>query len=110
VPGQQIAAAMVARLAKEVMALDTKIGDIETMIEDRFHRQRHAEIILSMPGFDVTLGAEFLVATGADMDAFDSVDRHAGVNRPGMSGDSDVPWVRWCRHTWFQATGWGGLV
>jgi transposase len=86
VPGQQIAAAMVARLAKEVMALDTEIGDTEAMIEDRFRRHRHAEIILSMPGFGVQLGAEFLAATGGDMTAFDSVDRLAGV-----SGLAPVP-------------------
>jgi transposase len=86
VPGQPVAAAMVARLAKEVMALDTEIGDTETMIEDRFRRHRHAEIILSMPGFGVALGAEFLAATGGDMSAFDSVDRLAGV-----SGLAPVP-------------------
>jgi transposase len=79
VPGQNLAAAMVARLAKEVMALDIEIGATETMIEDRFRRHRHAEIILSMPGFGATLGAEFLAATGGDMTAFDSVDRLAGV-------------------------------
>jgi transposase len=86
VAGQQVAAAMVARLAKEVMALDTEIGDTEAMIEDRFRRHRHAEIIVSMPGFGVTLGAEFLAATGGDMTAFDSVDRLAGV-----SGLAPVP-------------------
>jgi transposase len=86
VPGQQLAAAMVARLAKEVMTIDTEIAATETMIEDRFRRHRHAEIILSMPGFGVTLGAEFLAATGGDMDAFDSVDRLAGV-----SGLAPVP-------------------
>ena len=86
VPGQQIAAAMVARLAKEVMALDTEIAETETMIEDRFRRHRHAEIILSMPGFGVTLGAEFLAATGGNVAAFDSVDRLAGV-----SGLAPVP-------------------
>jgi transposase len=86
VPGQQIAAAMVARLAKEVMGLDTEIGDTETMIADRFRRHRHAEIILSMPGYGVALGAEFLAATGGDMTAFDSVDRLAGV-----SGLAPVP-------------------
>lgn len=86
VPGQQLAAAMVARLAKEVMTLDTEIADTETMIEDRFRRHRHAEIILSMPGFGRTLGAEFLAATGGDMTAFDSVDRLAGV-----SGLAPVP-------------------
>lgn len=79
VAGQQLAAAVVARLAKEVMALDTEIGETDAMIEERFRRHRHADIIVSMSGFGVTLGAEFLAATGGDMDAFDSVDRLAGV-------------------------------
>jgi transposase len=86
VPGQHLAAAMVARLAKEVMSLDTEIGDTDAMIEDRFRCDRHAEIILSMPGFGVILGAEFLAATGGDMSAFESVDRLAGV-----SGLAPVP-------------------
>ena len=79
VPGQQLAAAMVARLAEEVMALDTEIGDTDAMIEDRFRRHRHAEIILSMPGFGITLGAELLAATGGDLAAFGSPDRLAAV-------------------------------
>lgn len=85
-PGQDLAAAMVARLAEEVITLDTDIADTETMIEERFRRHRHAEIILSMPGFGVTLGAEFIAATGGDMSAFPSVDRLAGV-----SGLAPVP-------------------
>jgi transposase len=85
-PGQQIASAMVARLAKEVLALETEIVDTEKMIEDRFRRHCHAESILSMPGFGVTLGAEFLAATGGDLTAFDSADRLAGV-----SGLAPVP-------------------
>jgi transposase len=79
VPGQQLAGAVVARLAQEVMALDTEIGDTDAMIEERFRRHRHAEIILSMPGFGVTLSAEFIAATGGDINTFDSVDRLAGV-------------------------------
>jgi len=86
VAGQQLAAAMVARLAEEVMSLDTEIAETETMIEDRFRRHRHAEIILSMPGFGVILGAEFIAATGGDMSVFASVDRLAGV-----SGLAPVP-------------------
>jgi transposase len=86
VPGQDLAAAMVARLTGEVMNLDTEIGATETMIEERFRRHRHAEIILSMPGFGVILGAEFIAATGGDMGAFTSVDRLAGV-----SGLAPVP-------------------
>ncbi len=78
-PGQDLATAMVARLAQEVIALDTEIASTETMIEERFRRHRHAEIILSMPGFGIILGAEFLAATGGDMSAFDSADRLAGI-------------------------------
>jgi transposase len=79
VSGQQLAATVVARLAKEVMDLDTEIDETETMIEDRFRRHRHAEIILSMPGFGVILGAEFIAATGGDISVFTSADRLAGV-------------------------------
>ena len=79
VPGQQLAAAMVARLAVEVMTLDTEIGDTDAMIEERFRRHRHAEIILSMPGFGIILGAEFLAATGGDIAAFGNPDRLAAV-------------------------------
>jgi transposase len=86
VPGQQLAATVVARLAEEVMTLDTEIGDTDAMIEERFRRHHHAEIILSLPGFGVILGAEFIAATGGDMSAFDSVDRLAGV-----SGLAPVP-------------------
>lgn len=86
VPGQHLAAAMIARLAEEMMTLDIEIGDTDAMTEDRFRRHRHAEIILSMPGFGVTLGAEFIAATGGDMSAFASVDRLAGV-----SGLAPVP-------------------
>jgi transposase len=78
-PGQEIAAAVVARLAQEVINLDTEIAATETMIEERFRRHRHAEIILSMPGFGIILGAEFLAATGGDMSAFESADRLAGI-------------------------------
>ena len=85
-PGQQLAAAMVARLAKEVMSLDTEVAETETMIEERFRRHGHAEIILSMPGFGVILGAEFIAATGGNIDVFASVDRLAGV-----SGLAPVP-------------------
>ncbi|WP_414686019.1 IS110 family transposase [Mycobacterium sp.] len=86
VPGQHLAATVVARLAKEVIALDIEISDTETMIEERFRRHRHAEIILSMPGFGIILGAEFIAATGGDLSVFNSVDRLAGV-----SGLAPVP-------------------
>lgn len=77
--GEQVAARIVARLAKEVIALDDDIAETEKLIEERFRCHRHAEILTSMPGFGSTLGAEFLAATGGDMTVFGSVDRLAGV-------------------------------
>ncbi|HZM79899.1 MAG TPA: IS110 family transposase [Candidatus Limnocylindrales bacterium] len=77
-PGQQLAADMVARLAKGLIALNQEIDEIEALIEDRFRRHRHAEVILSLPGIGVALGAEFLAATGGDMTAFRDADRLAG--------------------------------
>jgi transposase len=79
VPGQDLAAAMTARLAKGVMALDEEISEIDTLIESRFRQHKHAEVILSLPGFGVLLAAEFLAITGGNMTAFASPDRLAGV-------------------------------
>jgi transposase len=71
------------------------------MIEERFRRHRHAEIILSMPGFGIILGAEFLAATGRDMSAFDSADRLAsadshryGVTSGASAATSNLTWLR----------------
>ncbi len=77
-PGQKLAAAMVERLAAGVIALNSEIAEIDAMIEERFRRHRHAEVMLTLPGFGPTLAAEFLAATGGEMTAFGSVDRLAG--------------------------------
>ncbi|NEC92669.1 IS110 family transposase [Streptomyces sp. SID12501] len=77
-PGEKLAAAMVARLAKGVMALDEEISELDALIEGRFREHPQAEVIRSLPGMGNLLGAEFLAATGGDMDAFDSADRLAG--------------------------------
>lgn len=79
IPGQDVAAELVGRLAKEVIALDTEIADTDEMIEARFLRHRHAETILSMPGFGPRLGAEFIAATGGDMTAYPTADRLASI-------------------------------
>lgn len=79
IPGQQIAAEMVSRLAKEVMALDHEISETDTMIEERFRRHRHADIIMSLPGFGPILGAEFIASTGGDMSSFASANQLAAV-------------------------------
>ncbi|WUG30195.1 IS110 family transposase [Streptomyces sp. NBC_00459] len=89
-PGEKLAAAMVARLAKGVMALDEEIAELDALIEARFREHPHAEVIRSLPGMGPKLGAEFIAATGGDMDAFGSADRLAGfaglAPRPRDSG------------------------
>lgn len=77
-PGEKLAAAMVARLAKGIVALDEEIAELDALIEARFREHPHAEIIRSMPGTGTLLGAEFIAATGGDMDAFGTPDRLAG--------------------------------
>ncbi|MEV6496917.1 IS110 family transposase [Streptomyces prunicolor] len=77
-PGEKLAAAMVVRLAKGVMALDEEIAELGKLIEDRFREHPHSEVIRSLPGMGAMLGAEFVAATGGDMDMFESADRLAG--------------------------------
>ncbi|GGV55353.1 hypothetical protein GCM10010245_87710 [Streptomyces spectabilis] len=77
-PGEELAAAMVVRLAKGVMALEEEIAELDALIEARFHEHPLAAVIRSLPGMGARLGAEFIAATGGDMDAFGSADRLAG--------------------------------
>ncbi|WP_331727563.1 MULTISPECIES: IS110 family transposase [unclassified Streptomyces] len=79
VPGEKLAAAVVAKLAREVMALDEEIAETDALIEGRFRDHPHAEVILSMPGIGPVLGAEFIAHTGGDMNVYGSSDRLAGV-------------------------------
>ncbi|WP_435863351.1 IS110 family transposase [Streptomyces mirabilis] len=80
-PGETLAAAMVARIAKGVLAIDEEITELDTLIEARFHEHRHAAVIRSLPGMGALLGA-----TGGDMDAFGTADRLAS-----FAGLSPVP-------------------
>ncbi|MFF3519039.1 IS110 family transposase [Streptomyces sp. NPDC002573] len=79
VPGEKFAAAVVAKLAREVMALDEEIAETDVLIEDRFREHRHAQVILSLPGMGPLLSAEFIALTGGDLSAFGTSDRLAGV-------------------------------
>lgn len=79
VPGQQMAALLVAQLAEGVITLNEELAEIDQLIEDRFRCHPSAEVITSLPGIGVLLGAEFLAATGGDMDRFDSADQLASL-------------------------------
>jgi transposase len=75
--GETLAAAMVARIAKGVLALDEEIAELDSLIESRFNEHRHATVIRSLPGVGTLLGAEFIAATGGDLEAFGTADRLA---------------------------------
>lgn len=75
-PGEEVAADLVAALAKEVMDLDTRIKQADTAIEERFRRHRLADVIVSMPGIGYRLGAELLAAIG-DLELIESADHLA---------------------------------
>ncbi|AKL68961.1 MULTISPECIES: IS110 family transposase [Streptomyces] len=68
-PGEEIAAQIVADLAGQILALDDRLKRIDKQIRETFCSHPQAEIIESMPGMGPTLGAEFVVAAG-DLSAY----------------------------------------
>jgi transposase len=75
-PGEEVAAELVAALAQPATDLGVRIATLDRQIATRFSRHRLAKVICSMPGFGFRLGAELLVAIG-DLDQVDSADRLA---------------------------------
>jgi transposase len=75
-PAQGIAAAIVAELAKDVLALKERINTLDQELEKRFFARPEARILASLPGMGPILGVEFLVAVG-EISAFESADRLA---------------------------------
>ncbi|MFF3934544.1 IS110 family RNA-guided transposase, partial [Streptomyces hirsutus] len=68
-PGEDIAAQIVADLATQILTLDDRLKRIDQQIRDTFHRHPQAEVIESLPGMGPILGAEFVVAAG-DLTAY----------------------------------------
>ena len=75
-PAQDIAAAIVAELAEDVLGLKERINILDEEIGQRFFARPEARILASLPGMGLILGAEFLVAVG-DIRALESADRLA---------------------------------
>ncbi|MGW2768877.1 IS110 family transposase, partial [Streptomyces sp. NPDC001275] len=68
-PGEDVAAQIVAELAAQILALDDRLNRIDKQIRETFRSHSQAEIIESLPGMGPILGAEFVVAAG-DMSAY----------------------------------------
>ncbi len=70
---------MVAAIAGQITAIDAAVAQLDEQIQTRFEQHRDASILVSLPGFGVTLAATFLASTGGDITAFETVDRLASV-------------------------------
>jgi transposase len=68
-PGQDLAASIIAELASSILALDERLKGLDAQIEEAFQRHPQAAIIQSMPGFGPFLSASLLVGAG-DLRAF----------------------------------------
>jgi transposase len=68
-PGQDLAAGIVAELARNVLALDQRVAKLDKQIGAVLADHPQAEVIQSMPGFGPILVA-MLLATAGDMAAF----------------------------------------
>lgn len=81
-PGETSTAALIARLAQQLLDLDRQLKDTDKLISTRFRTHPQAEIVESLPGFGPILGAEFVVATGGTLAGFATAGRlasHAGL-------------------------------
>jgi transposase len=76
-PAESVAAGIVAKLAREALALKERIVEVDRELERRFLTHPLAEILLSLPGMGALLGAELLVAVGDPRDAFADAGRLA---------------------------------
>ena len=68
-PGEDVAAQIVADLAAQILDLDDRLKRIDKQIRETFRSHPQAEIIESLPGMGPILGAEFIVAAG-DLSAY----------------------------------------
>lgn len=76
-PGETTSAALIARLAAQLLELDRQIKDTDKLITDRFRAHPQSRIIESLPGLGPILGAEFVVATAGDLAGFATAGRLA---------------------------------
>jgi len=77
-PGQDLAASIIAELATNILALDDRLKSLDAQLADTFHQHPHAAIIESMPGFGPFLGACLLVGA-SDVRAFPSAGHLAAA-------------------------------
>lgn len=78
VPGQDVAATIVADLAAQLLGLDERLKDLDERVARTFRAHPQAEIIESLPGMGPILGAELIAATG-DLNGYASAGHLASA-------------------------------
>jgi len=74
VPGQDVAATIVADLATQLLAIDERIKDLDQRVTTTFRAHPQAAIIESLPGMGPILGAELIAAAG-DLNGYANAGR-----------------------------------
>jgi transposase len=64
VPGEAVAAQLIRELAHEILAVRTRLAELEDQIEQAQDANPDATLIRSLPGMGVALTAEFLAEAG----------------------------------------------
>ena len=78
VPGQDVAASIVADLAAQLVAIDERIKHIDARVTATFRAHPQAVIIESLPGMGPILGAELIAAAG-DLNGYANAGRLASA-------------------------------
>ena len=78
VPGQDVAASIVADLAAQILAIGSRISELDARITTTFRAHPQAEIIESLPGMGPILGAELIAAAG-DLGGYANAGRLASA-------------------------------
>jgi transposase len=78
VPGQDVAASIVADLATQLLAIGSRISELDARITTTFRAHPQAEIIESLPGMGPILGAELIAAAG-DLNGYANAGRLASA-------------------------------
>lgn len=78
VPGQDVAASIVADVATQLLLLDERIKEITARVTTTFRAHPQAEIIESLPGMGPILGAELIAAAG-DLNGYANSGRLASA-------------------------------
>ena len=84
-PAEEVAASIVAELAREILELKGRLRTLDEEARKRFFARPEAPILVSLPGMGPILGAEFLVATG------DSGPLRAPIDSPPTPGSYRLP-------------------